>query len=360
MKSTKSYPMRVHNWSVKTTVDKTGLWIARMQPLHLGHIDAIKQAFELGIEKLLIGIWSANKNGTAENPFWIEERKRMLLEVLTAEGLQDKCSIFLIMDTDNDTLRRKKIDKEVEPFSKLVSDNWYLSYLFPDKEFVRSEMRVQARWTVIREAIVDREFERLATMLHPTTMAILDEIKAYDTITKLLVGKEPKITNASDLVIKNNEDKVALIKRAHAPKGWALVGGKMKANETALETALREGLEEVGGLPEDAEFERKWRFAKYGDVEIEVVRRLSYRDKVKRDDRGRFVTYPFEARLISWELIAGSDAKEVHRLSMNEIEMIQPEDWAFKDHPHIIRESFGIYTDEEMDDTCSSANEEAA
>ncbi|MEI8092343.1 MAG: hypothetical protein WCG98_09580 [bacterium] len=50
-----------------------------MQPgLHLGQIDALQQAVDQGIKKFVIGIGSANKEFTTENPFTYEERKQMI------------------------------------------------------------------------------------------------------------------------------------------------------------------------------------------------------------------------------------------------------------------------------------------
>jgi len=43
MSQQKSYPTRQHTATIDATVEETGFWIARAQPLHLGHIDAIKQ-----------------------------------------------------------------------------------------------------------------------------------------------------------------------------------------------------------------------------------------------------------------------------------------------------------------------------
>ena len=55
------------------------MFITRAQPgLHFGQVNGIKQGIAQGIEKVIVGIGSANKEFTSENPFTYDERKRMV------------------------------------------------------------------------------------------------------------------------------------------------------------------------------------------------------------------------------------------------------------------------------------------
>jgi len=68
------------------------LFLARLQPLHLGHLHAIKQAMKK-FDKVIIAIGSSNKQNTLENPFSFEEREemiRMCFGEFEIVGLEDK------------------------------------------------------------------------------------------------------------------------------------------------------------------------------------------------------------------------------------------------------------------------------
>lgn len=65
---------------------KTALFIGRFQPLHFGHLEAIRQiSREKDIEKLIIGIGSSQESFTSYNPFTVKEREEMLLASLKME-----------------------------------------------------------------------------------------------------------------------------------------------------------------------------------------------------------------------------------------------------------------------------------
>ncbi len=47
---------------------KTALWVGRFEPYTLGHDDGYNQIIENGIEKLIIGVGSAQEEFTSKNP----------------------------------------------------------------------------------------------------------------------------------------------------------------------------------------------------------------------------------------------------------------------------------------------------
>jgi nicotinamide-nucleotide adenylyltransferase len=53
------------------------LFIGRFQPFHMGHLKAIEYVSSK-VDKVVIGVGSSQKSGTAENPFTLEERGRMM------------------------------------------------------------------------------------------------------------------------------------------------------------------------------------------------------------------------------------------------------------------------------------------
>ncbi len=60
---------------------KIGVFLSRMQPLHLGHLGIIEKALEEN-EKVIILIGSKNKEGTIRNPIKYDLRRKILEEAL--------------------------------------------------------------------------------------------------------------------------------------------------------------------------------------------------------------------------------------------------------------------------------------
>ena len=329
-----------HEWSHKTTPDKTALWIARTQPLHLGHIDAIKQTFAAWIEKVLIGIWSANKRETADNPFSANERKEMLIDVLKAENLLEKCSIYYLMDFGDNDLRRKNIDTEVGKFEYIISDNEVFPNIFPDKKIIEPVMRIDTRGTIIRNAIFHKDYTTLKEYLHPITFETLERIDAYSKIQKIFGPEMMKPKNAVDIVIKNEKNESLLIERKYPPFGFALAWWMLDYGEKAEQAALREWCEELGGKYPNDEIIIEGNAARRWWLHIQIVKPLGYRDDPQRDPRWHIITFPFEVKIISGEVKAADDAKETFRKSKEEIEKIPKDQRAFPDHQETILDTY--------------------
>ena len=78
---------------------KVGLYIGRFQPVHKGHIHAIKYALDK-VEELIIGIGSAQFSHDLENPFTAGERFTMLRLGLDENNVdRNVYSIIPIPDT---------------------------------------------------------------------------------------------------------------------------------------------------------------------------------------------------------------------------------------------------------------------
>ena len=79
---------------------KTGALIGRFQPLHKGHLEAIKFALK-HVDRLVIVVGSAQKNHEKRNPFTAGERVEMLWRTLKSEGLLDRVVIIPVPDVEN-------------------------------------------------------------------------------------------------------------------------------------------------------------------------------------------------------------------------------------------------------------------
>jgi len=65
---------------------RRGLFVGRFQPIHKGHLKAIKDILK-EVEELVIVVGSSQYSHTMENPFTTGERVAMIREALTGEGV---------------------------------------------------------------------------------------------------------------------------------------------------------------------------------------------------------------------------------------------------------------------------------
>lgn len=81
-----------------------GLFIGRFQPLHLGHIEAVRFCLSR-VEHLYIVVGSAQKSHEPENPFTVGERMEMLRRALKEEGIPcDRYTIVPVHDVESHDL----------------------------------------------------------------------------------------------------------------------------------------------------------------------------------------------------------------------------------------------------------------
>ncbi|MFW9831893.1 MAG: nicotinamide-nucleotide adenylyltransferase [Candidatus Thorarchaeota archaeon] len=98
-----------------------GLFLGRFQPLHKGHVHALKEVFGKE-EKVFIVIGSAQAGFTPENPFTTSERLLMMQSAL--DELHIPCSRFLIIpvpDIDNYPKWVDHVRSYVPPFGTVYT-----------------------------------------------------------------------------------------------------------------------------------------------------------------------------------------------------------------------------------------------
>lgn len=239
-------------------INKTALWVGRFQPPHLGHFDGARQIQESGIEKLLIGIGSAQEKNTLKNPFTFEERKQML-----NLGLQKVLSI----------------DYEIVPLPDMPTDEQWTSYiysLFPgEKEGVWEDKKIGSRYSFgivftgnpwVQECF--KNYTNVASLNENrkslSASTLRDKIGRYEDISedtypeiidyiynvngqKRLEQLLPKPKNpelACDAIIEYQHG-IVLIERKNQPYGLALPGGFIDYGESAEDAVVREAMEET-------------------------------------------------------------------------------------------------------------------
>ncbi|MFL2941440.1 MAG: nicotinamide-nucleotide adenylyltransferase [Candidatus Poseidoniales archaeon] len=122
---------------------KKGLVLGRFQPFHLGHLELIKSIVNEQIEPLIC-IGSAQYSHSEKNPFTVEERKKMIEEVM--KDLNCKYSIFGIPDINNYDLYVSHLETFVPSFDMVYSGNPIVQRLF-----------AKAGYTVVKVNMFNRE-----------------------------------------------------------------------------------------------------------------------------------------------------------------------------------------------------------
>ena len=113
------------------------LFIGRFQPFHNGHL-LLLQHVSKKYSKIIIGIGSAQYNGTIENPFTVEERKKMIEKTLEKSDISN-FSIVLIPDINNPPKWVDHIISIVSDFDVVLSNNAFTKQLFSEKGYVVKE-----------------------------------------------------------------------------------------------------------------------------------------------------------------------------------------------------------------------------
>ncbi|MDR2623644.1 MAG: nicotinamide-nucleotide adenylyltransferase [Methanobrevibacter sp.] len=112
--------------------ERRGILIGRMQPLHNGHIQVIKDTFK-EVDELIIGIGSTQISHTLENPFTAGERTLMVKKSLTEEGIEgDKYYIIPITDIMNNAMWVSHVEMLTPYFNKVFSGNPLVQQLFTE------------------------------------------------------------------------------------------------------------------------------------------------------------------------------------------------------------------------------------
>ena len=107
-----------------------GLFIGRFQPFHNGHLKVIREMAS-EVDKLIIGIGSAQESHTMEDPFTAGERHLMMSESLEANQILNYY-IIPIMDINRYKVWVAHVRSLVPPFDVIFTNNELTSTLFAE------------------------------------------------------------------------------------------------------------------------------------------------------------------------------------------------------------------------------------
>lgn len=105
-----------------------GLIIGRFQPLHKGHLAAIREALA-ACDDLVVVIGSAEDSHTSENPFTAGERYQMLISSLD-EDERSRIHIIPVRDVNRYAAWVSHVESYVPPFDVIFSNNDLTRSLF--------------------------------------------------------------------------------------------------------------------------------------------------------------------------------------------------------------------------------------
>lgn len=101
---------------------KTAVFLWRFQPFHIGHMSIVDKIFQNDFERLLLIIGSADKFGTDENPWNVQEREGIIRASIPLE-LQEKIDIALLADVLDDDVWCENLKALLPPEVTLFTGN---------------------------------------------------------------------------------------------------------------------------------------------------------------------------------------------------------------------------------------------
>jgi bifunctional NMN adenylyltransferase/nudix hydrolase len=227
---------------------KIGFIIGRFQPLHPGHRDMIRQAKRF-VDKIVIIVGSANSARTIKNPWTYSERKIEIDRFVSHENITATVvplNDYLYSDNQWLTDARNIINEYSGNENFLIGHhkdgNDYLDW-FPDIKYININTGIDINATTVREQMWMRN-----DPLMPTE--VKEDFVYYRMTEPSLFSNYPYPDtlnfNCADCLV-TCAGHVLLIERGRAPGrgSWALPGGFKNNNETFVDAAIRELMEET-------------------------------------------------------------------------------------------------------------------
>ncbi|MBN2087150.1 nicotinamide-nucleotide adenylyltransferase [Candidatus Peregrinibacteria bacterium] len=165
----------------------SGFFIGRFQPLHLGHLSAIKQALDI-VDFLYIGIGSSQYYNLPNNPFTLDERIEMINKALPANNIStDKYKIIPIPDINDNAKWTEHVHSLVPDFKIVfVGKNEIVKELFEKYDSVpvkKVKWEIDISATEIRKLMAENE--NWQEYLDKTTVDYLEEIGGVKRVSEL-------------------------------------------------------------------------------------------------------------------------------------------------------------------------------
>lgn len=228
---------------------KLSVIIGRFSGKHAGHDLLIETAFSRSNEVLIL-LGSANRPRTIKNPWTWQERREALLKdfpnvnVLPINDYKynDEQWILDVNFTVSKFIKDKGFkDVQVTLVGHEKPDTDYLKW-FPNWRYFRVESDIVASATIYRNHL----YRNLPSVYTDEVLEDFEYFEKERTWFSSYPFPQALNINCADSVVEC-AGHILLIKRKNAPgrNTWALPGGHKNTNETFLECAIRELLEET-------------------------------------------------------------------------------------------------------------------
>ncbi|MBU0671372.1 MAG: nicotinamide-nucleotide adenylyltransferase [Patescibacteria group bacterium] len=120
---------------------KKALFIGRFQPLHIGHINALKQIeTNPEVDEIIIGVGSSQYSNTEDNPYSFEQREIFINKVLKGK-LGKPYKIIAIPDIHDEKNWVAHVQKIIPDFDLVFTGNDWVGELFKEKNIPLREIK---------------------------------------------------------------------------------------------------------------------------------------------------------------------------------------------------------------------------
>lgn len=300
---------------------KIGLFITRCQPwFHDGHIDSIQEAMDAGIEKILIGVGSADKEFTKDNPFTYQERKHMIEMSMKEHFPNMLLEIYPIPHSSDSTQWRNYILNNLPDFHYIISSNPMVREWFAgtDKLFFQTSITTNTRSSILRNKISMGDYHYLYRILSKDVVEYLKEIQAFERLRGIF--KEERVTPniVTDAIFCDQKWNLILIQRTNDPQWIALPWWFVAYGESTEQACIRKAKEETG-------------------ADIKIERLVGIYDNLSRDPRDHNISAVYYATILGEETDRNAGNKTVIKVPLEDIDQI---DFAFPDHKKMIHDTY--------------------
>ena len=302
-------------------IGKTWLFITRCQPgFHDWHIDSINEALRAGMDKIIIWVWSADKEFTKDNPFTYDERKYMI-EVSLKEFIPNlEIEIYPIPHSNDGEQWKNYILKNLPEFDYIISSNPMVWEWFKGTNtlFFQTSVTTNTRASIIRNKISMWDYQYLYQVVSKKVVEYLQEIKAFERLKDIFKDERVTPNIVTDAVFCDEEWKLVLIERNNPPLWIALPGWFVNYWESTWDACIREAKEET------------W-------AEVKIKRLIWIYDNLSRDPRDHNISAVYEVEIIGNEVDRTSGNKIVKKVDIQDVNQI---DFAFPDHKKMIEDTY--------------------
>ena len=166
-----------------------GILIGRMQPVHNGHMQIIKEILN-EVDEIIIGIGSAQLSHEVKDPFTAGERIVMMSQALAEMGVDpSRYYIIPMQDINFNAIWVSHVKMLTPPFSIVYSGNSLVKQLFSEEGFEVKQPplydRLHLSGTEVRKRILeDGNWQELVPK---ATIDVINEINGIERIKNLSI-----------------------------------------------------------------------------------------------------------------------------------------------------------------------------